>query len=162
MRGWNLPYQIKLTKGKYTIVDADTYEWASKLKWYASNWKTGFYATRRKGKNNTSLHREIMQAPKGLMVDHINGDTLDNRKCNLRLCSNKENQRNQKLQLRSTSGYKGVHWHKCNDKWIVNIKVDGKLIHLGYFTDVIEGAKAYDKAALFYFGSFANINFPIT
>lgn len=156
-----MEFKIQLTQNQETIVDAETYEWASKLKWHAAHWKNGFYATRRKGNKGIGLHREIMNPPEGLMVDHINGNTLDNRKCNLRICSNKENQRNQKLTARNKSGYKGVSWHKCQDKWIARIRVNNKLIHLGYFIDLIEGAKAYDKAALFYYGSFANINFPI-
>jgi hypothetical protein len=157
--------RIKLTQGKYTIVDADVYEWASNFKWHAANWKNGFYATRAPKMVNgyrgskIALHREIMKAVPGQMVDHINGDTLDNRRVNLRICDNTQNQRNSRLGKNNTSGYKGAGWHKIHKKWVGRIKVNNKLIHLGYFNTVIEAAKAYDEAAIKYFGEFANINF---
>jgi HNH endonuclease/AP2 domain len=150
---------IKLTQDQYTIVDADTFVWASKYKWHAAFWKNGFYANRRNGKGHIPLHREILNAPTGSIVDHINGDTLDNRKENLRLCTSTENTRNQRLVKRNTSGYKGVSWHKHQKKWIVRIRVNRKLIHLGYYKELIAAAKAYDVAARFYFKEFANLNF---
>lgn len=166
MRGWYLSYKvIKLTQNKETMVDLDVYEWASKSKWYAASWKNGFYAVKGgkqiKGKRepNIALHRLIIDVKKDEMIDHINGDTLDNRRENLRVCNNTQNQRNQKLSNRNTTGYKGVSWHKKEKKWISRIRVNNKLIHLGYFKDLIEAAKAYDKAALIYFGEFASINF---
>jgi hypothetical protein len=155
---------IKLTQGKETIVDDDVYEWAKEFKWYAANWKTGFYAGRggkqinKKREPNIALHREIMNPPKGFMVDHINGNTLDNRRENLRICTNTQNQKNSKLSKTNTSGYKGVSWHIVENKWIARIRVNGKLIHLGYFDDILLAAKAYDEAAIKYNGEFAKGN----
>lgn len=154
-----MEYKLQLTQGKCTVVDAKTYKWACKHKWYAVNWKGSFYAGRRDGKTFLSLHRAILKAEKGVMVDHINGDTLDNRISNLRLCNNTQNQRNQKLNKANSSGYKGVSWHKTNKRWMARIKISGKLKYLGYFEFVEDAAKAYDVAAKEHFGEFANLNF---
>lgn len=104
-----------------------------------------------------SLHREIMGNPEGLVVDHINGDILDNRKYNLRVCTTKENIRNSKPQ-EGTSTYKGVSWDKDRNKWIAQIKVDRKGIHLGRFDSEIQAAEAYDNAAINYYGEYARLN----
>lgn len=163
----SVDYKIKLTQGKSTLVDNDTYEWASKYKWYAAHWKDNMFYAQRGGKQvnkkreqHISLHRDIMKPKKYEVVDHINGNTLDNRKCNLRVCSAKDNSRNQtKLSKNNTSGYKGVSWDKNANKWIARIKVDKKLIHLGYFVDLIKATKAYDVAAKKHFKDFAFQNF---
>jgi AP2 domain-containing protein/HNH endonuclease len=104
------------------------------------------------------LHRLIMNAPADKEVDHINGDTLDNRRCNLRICSHKENLRNQKLPKNSKSGYKGVTWYKRIKKWRSHIRLNKKQIHLGYFDDIKLAANAYNEAAIKYFGEFAKLN----
>ena len=93
-------------------------------------------------------------------VDHINGNPLDNRKSNLRICTNAENQRNRGVNKNNTSGYKGVCWAKQNKKWKARIKHNGKLIHLGYYKDKEEAARAYDKKAKELHGEYAYLNFP--
>lgn len=117
-----------------------------------SNWINGRTVKR-------YLHRVIMNAPPGVEVDHINGDTLDNRRCNLRLCMRRENGRNQKPQMGRSSQYKGVSWRKQCQKWSAQIKVDGKQIHLGLFNEEVEAARAYDQAARELHGEFARLNF---
>lgn len=111
-----------------------------------------------------SLHRFIMNcAPyDGLIVDHISGDTLDNRKCNLRVCNKTENTRNQTLIRKNTSisKFKGVRWHKRDLIWCAGIRVDTESIYLGQYDNPLEGAKAYDMAAIYYFGDFSRTNFP--
>ena len=79
-------------------------------------------------------------------IDHINGDRSDNRLCNLRHVSNKQNGRNQRRQSGNTSGVTGVCWHKRFGKWIAQIRVDGKYIYLGMFTDINDAAAARKKA----------------
>jgi hypothetical protein len=94
------------------------------------------------------------------MVDHINGNTLDNQLENLRQVSNIQNCANKKINATNTSGYKGVCWHKRDQIYQVRIKQYGKYIHIMSTKDPIIGAKAYDKKAIELFGEFANLNFP--
>ena len=98
-----------------------------------------------------------MNTPEGMETDHINGNGLDNRRENLRICSAAENRRNHKMLSTNTSGYNGVsktsfgNWHTC-------ISVKGKTIHLGTYKEIEKAALAYNMAAKEYFGEFANLN----
>ena len=111
------------------------------------------------------LHRLIMNTPKGMQTDHINGDTLDNRKQNLRICTAAENQRNRGPTKNNKSGFKGVRWHIRDKKWCAAIRHEGINIHIGYFKDKEEAASAYDKKAieleLDQEKKFFKLNFPI-
>lgn len=155
--------QIPLTQGKYALVDDDVYEWASKYKWHAWRHRSTLYALRATGKSPHQkimrMHREIMNAPSGVMVDHINGDGLDNRRENLRLATNAENLRNRGRTANNTSGYKGVCWFDDRGKWSARIKVTNKTIYLGYFDTAEAAAIAYDRAAREHHGEFAKTNF---
>jgi hypothetical protein len=102
------------------------------------------------------MHRVILNAPKGLMVDHINHDTLDNRKENLRIVTNQQNTFNQKLKNHS-SKYKGVTWNSNSEKWCARIR-HNKPIYLGLFKDEKEAGMAYNEGAKKYFGEFALLN----
>lgn len=156
--------RVELTQGQFTMVDDEDYGWISSYKWYADKDPHNhrlFYARRkerlRNGKQKTiTLAREILNAPSDKMVDHINGDTLDNQRSNLRIATHAQNNRN----IHRYKGFKGVVWHKRSNKWIARIVFNGKIIHLGYYTDDVEAAKVYDNAALLYFGDFAKTNFP--
>ena len=107
------------------------------------------------------MHREIMNAPEGLVVDHINRNGLDNRKVNLRLATAMQNVWNSKRNVNTDSSkYKGVSWDKNKHKWRASIGIDRKTKHLGYFEDEKMAAKAYDKAAKEHRGEFAVLNFP--
>jgi len=103
------------------------------------------------------VHKLIMNGGVGTVTDHINGDRADNRKANLRVCSQAQNARNARLSRRSSSGYKGVSWD-CRGRWLARIRVDGELKHLGRFDCKIEAAKVYNVAAVKYFGEFAKLN----
>ena len=103
-------------------------------------------------------HPELRDNPK-LMVDHINGDKLDNRKENLRLATNQQNQMNSKPHKNSTSKYKGVSWDKSRNKWIVLIKIGNKRKHIGRYQNEREAALAYDEVAKKIFGEYAHLNF---
>ena len=152
---------IPLTRGKYAIVDAADYEWLSQHKWLANgDEKRGFYAGRRVGRKLQLMHRLIMNAPPGTVVDHIDGNGLNNRRCNLRICTQKQNSRNSAPSRHSSSRFKGVYYCKRTRKWIATIGYNGRTIHLGSFDDEIEAARAYDRKARELFGEFAYLNFP--
>lgn len=112
------------------------------------------------------LHKLVMQIfghdLAGLEVDHRDRNKLDNRRRNLRVATHRQNSLNRGLRSDSRTGFKGVNWHKSKSKWRAYISIDGRNIHLGYFTDPIEAAKAYDKAALEGpDAEFHVLNFPI-
>lgn len=156
--------RIKLTQNKYTLIDDEDYERVMNHRWYASSkTRANSYAKTsiRDSLGNSKklyLHRLIMEVydPK-IKVDHINGNGLDNRKCNLRLCGIKQNTQNRKF-YNNTSGYKGVVWDKWSNSWKAQIGVDDKNIHLGRFKNKKDAAIAYNNAALTYFKEFASLN----
>ena len=155
--------QIQLSQGKVAIVDDEDFEYLNQWKWYAVKDGSTFYAVRNSsrllGKRGIiKMHRVIMSTPEGLHVDHRNRNGLDNRKVNLRNCHSFENQMNKGKTLRNSSGFKGVSWDKGNSKWISFIRYNGKSYNLGRFDSKIDAAKAYNKAAIHYFGEFASLN----
>ncbi len=101
------------------------------------------------------LHRDILNAPHGMEVDHINGNQLDERRCNIRLCTHAENMRNRQKFRNCSSQYKGVSMDKNSNTWIAHIQVNGVQKYLGGFTTEIDAAKAYNEAAKALYGEFA-------
>jgi len=101
-----------------------------------------------------------MQPPPGMMIDHINGNGLDDRRANMRTCTNQQNMRNLRKRRSGSSIYKGVYYDKRRRTWYARICHNGKNIHLGTFATEIEAARAYDRAARRLFGEFARLNFP--
>lgn len=153
--------RIKLTRGKFTKVDDVDFEWISQWKWYCSNFG---YAVRNActvggDRFLVYMHREIMKTPDRMDTDHVDMDRLNNQRKNLRICTRSENKRNRGKQLDNVSGYKGVSWSRIARRWQAQIKIKGKSIHLGYFTDVRKAAHIYDDAALKYHGEFARLNY---
>lgn len=157
---------IQLTQGKQAAVDDTDYEWLNQWKWQATpaSYPGEWYARRAaryNGKNVSLLmHRFILGATRGSQVDHINANGLDNRRSNIRVVSNTQNQQNRRKRRNCSSLYKGVHMDKSRNRWRAEIKVNGKRISLSYGKNEIELAKVYDKAAIKYFGEFARLNFP--
>ena len=158
----NLPESaslIPLSRGTYAIVDTDNLRGLNLYRWLSSH-KIGTKYARRFEKGRTIyMHREIMNAPDGMEVDHINRNGLDNRRENLRLCTKAQNQQNSKKRRGKSSIFKGVSWDKKRRKWRVEITVNKKQIMLGRFPSEMEAAKAYDREAIYYFGVFAKPNF---
>ena len=144
----------KKSRGHFTIVDDEDLSLVSMTTW---NYHPQGYAVR----SGKRLHRVIMNAPDGIGVDHINGDRLDNRKCNLRLATQTQNNRNSRPQ-KTTSEYKGVRIDGVGMdgkiRWRASIATSGKVIQLGTFTSEVDAALAYNAAARHFFGEFAWLN----
>ena len=158
--------KIDLGESYFTIVEPRDYYLIRHFKWCV--WGTGrkFYAVRvmiiKPGQTKLMyLHREIMNAPKGTLVDHRNLDPLDNRRENLRFATHAENMQNKrKTSSKTSSRFVGVVLNKRNGRWYARIKYKKKQIALGCFGNEIDAAKAYDAAAKKYYGKFARLNFP--
>ncbi len=165
--------EIQLTQNKIAVVDNEDFEFLNKYKWNVLNDKNRCYAVRyitiksQDKEKNTKyikkiiwMHRVIMRnkLKDNELIDHKNMNGLDNRKCNLRICTHSQNGMNREGQGGS-SIYKGVCWNNNYQKWRAQIKLNYKLIHLGDFNNEIEAAKAYNVAAKKYFGEFAWLNF---
>jgi len=150
---------IALTKGKFAIVAASDYEKLNQYKWTAMKAGTSWYARRHSKGKCFLMHREIMQPPEGMVVDHIDGNGLNNHPRNLRVCTPAENQRNRR-PVGGSSQYKGVSYDKEHGKWEAGIHINGKRIHIGLFDSEIEAARAYDRKAQELFGQYAYLNFP--
>lgn len=156
--------EIPLTQGQVALIDDEDYKLVSQYKWHArwdKHTKSYYAATNVKkedgGRTTLKMHRLIMNAEKGKQVDHINHNTLDNRKENLRLCTNSQNQHNQGKRINNTSGLKGISWYKRDEKWRARIELNGRAIHLGYFATKEDAYEAYCKAALELHGEFAKV-----
>ena len=164
--------KLKTKNGYEFEVDEEDVPLASQRGWWGSSVRqrrtNGQYGKVRKyiqrsifknGKwTSESLHRVILNAPDGADCDHVNGDGLDNRRNNLRFCTTSQNGANRGSQINNTAGFKGISWHKKNKNWNVRIMVHKKMKHLGGFSKKEDAAKAYNNAAIEYFGEFAKLN----
>jgi len=144
-------YDLQGWKVANCIIDKKYYKYAKKYKWglisgYCRNKKIGL------------IHRKIIKPVEGMEVDHIDGDTLNCRKYNLRVCSHAENSCNRKIPKNSSTGVKGVTFIKHINKYQARIRIGKKEIVIGYFKKLINAAKAYNKAALEYHGEFSRLN----
>ena len=158
--------EIPLTQGKVALVDAEDYPAVSALVWHffqrAQN-NSGYALTNvwRNGKRiSLSMHRFLLDPPTGCCVDHANGDGLDNRRSNLRICSQAENNRNV-LKRRANKNFKGVRRAHYSDNFVARIKAGGRDIHLGTFPTAEKAALAYDAEARRLHVEFARLNFAL-
>lgn len=154
---------IKLNNNKLVKIDSEDFEKVSSFHWFtvkyknyckvrAEVWKNG-------NKKGITMSRLILNCPKGMVVDHINGDALDNRKSNLRICTHAENMKNRKiLSKNNKTGYKGVSWNSFAKQWQVGISFNGKHMTIGYSKNKDDAAKMYNEAAIKYHGDFATLN----
>jgi len=155
---------IPLTKGQHALID-DIDSDLSQFIWHCAS---RGYAVRREKKTRSyvSMHRVILSRKLGRtlahneVTDHINRNGVDNRRENLRVSTTAQNNRNRTLATNNKSGFTGVSWYARRGKWQSSIRAEGKTKHLGYFDDVTEAAKAYDRAAALYHGEYASLNFP--
>ena len=157
--------RIPLGEDKFTIVDQQDFYRFNNFNWCCEEdgWNT--YAVRiagvpKKKIKILSLHREIMNHPKGFLVDHRNNNGLDNRRENLRKATKSQNVCNRRKKANTTSKFIGVHFAKRNGLWASYITHRRKQIWLGYFKSEVEAARVRDIAAKKYHGEFARLNFP--
>ncbi len=158
--------KVLLTKGEIALVDDDMYEYLNQWKWCVLKTKTNnFYAVRNIyiGNNYRGkliyMHRLIMNTPKDMGTDHINHNSLDNRRKNLRWAHTKQNMRNQ-IKTHGSSKFKGACWDKQCKKWASSIQIKGKQCYHKNFNSEIDAAIYYDSLARKYYGEFACFNFP--
>lgn len=159
MGGFTMSRKIPLTQGKFTIVDDADFDWLNQSNWYFHHGYAVRKAPRHGGKQRMiHMHREILGTPMGMETDHRNGDGLDNRRANLRVCTSSENHMNERKREGMSSQYKGVSRLKRCKKWKAQIYYDGVCHRLGRFTDEADAARAYNTAAREHFGEFACLN----
>lgn len=143
---------LTLSGNHIALVDDKDFGLCSYYRWFYDHG----YARAHMDGHKIYLHRFLTDAPKGMHVDHKNGDKLDNHQSNLRVCTENENQRNVPKRSHNTSGFKGVRY--SFGKWQAYILVNKRQISLGRFIDKIEAAKAYNEGAVKYHGEFARLN----
>lgn len=139
--------------GTELLIDSEDGKKARSYNWFLND---KGYAWAKINGQRIRLHRFLINAPAALQVDHI--IKVDNRKSNLRLATNKENRRNEGLRKSNSTGAKGVNFDKRRKRYRAHITVDGRYIHLGYYSTIEEASIAYDRSAEQYFGKFARLN----
>lgn len=160
---------IPLTRGKFAQVDDEDYEYLMQFKWYVNNQKGYWYVLRSISRGSISMHRFIMNPPKDMVVDHIDHDTLNNQRSNLRICTRAQNNMNSNAQKdRKSSKYKGVsikrakvkrsygYWEKTY--WVAFISINNKIKTIGLYPTERDAALAYNEAAKKHQGEFARLN----
>ncbi|MGB8422197.1 HNH endonuclease [Paraburkholderia sp.] len=151
---------INLSKGFVAMVDDYDFEDLSQFPWHVTAQGYAARTTPRPNQTQEKMHRRIMSLKQGdpLQVDHINGDRLDNRRSNLRICSGTQNMQNQRIHCDNKSGYKGVRWCPWSKKkWMASIQANrGHQIYLGYYDTAEEAHEVYCLAADMLHGEFAN------
>ena len=143
--------KIPLTQGKYALVDDQDYDRLVA----EGSWHFDRYAKRVNKRVVTYMHRVVMGSPVDEQVDHINGDKLDNRRCNLRVCTCSENLANRHV---SRNKYRGVSWDKRRGKWKAVLGFHYSRIDIGRFDTQEEAAEAYNLVARQLFGEYARLN----
>lgn len=139
------------------MVDDEDFDWLNQYYWHVDKEKTVASHMGITGKRFL-IHRLIMNAPDDMEVDHIDGNRLNNQKSNLRLATSSQNKINRGPRKDNKSGYKGVSWHKQQNKWTARIKANGKYQYLGLYKNIEKAVEAYNQAALKFQGSYAWLN----
>lgn len=151
--------EIPLTQGRVALVDdADYAVVAAVGRWQVATCDGRLYARHGGNRWGIYLHKLLTGWP---LVDHVNGDGLDNRRANLRQATASQNGANIAAPSHNTSGFKGVSLYRRTGRWRASLTLAGEHMHLGYFDTAEEAARAYDAAALNAWGDFARLNFPI-
>lgn len=143
--------EVYTVKGDMFLVDTDDYEKIKEKCWHMT--KHGYISTH-EGKKEIKLHRFITNCPSGMLVDHINQNKADNRKCNLRIVNHSQNNMNKPIQKNNTTSATGVFFRKANKKWIAKITIKGISYYLGSFALKEDAIVARKKAEIKYFGDY--------
>jgi hypothetical protein len=153
--------KIPLTRGKFALIDDDDFERVNAFKWLAHFDGWNWYAEKTIRKNykvtTMRMHSFILGVSR---PDHIDGNGLNNQKCNLRPSTRSQNGANRKMMSNNKSGYRGVSWDKRDKRWKAYVTVSGKSVYAGEYTDKVSAAIARDEVAKKLFGEFARLNFP--
>ena len=157
---------LPLTRDQFAIIDADDAQQLSGVFWCAHFISGRWYASGRiMGEGGWSrlvlMHRYIMNAKHGELIDHKDGNALHNSKSNLRVATKSQNAANSRLRSDNKIGYRGVSWDRSREKWRAYCRPHGKQIHIGYFDDPKDAAHAYDLCAITQFGRFARTNYDL-
>lgn len=146
-------YRYYVKTDTFILVDDCDFDYLNQFRWHL-NTVIGYVTSWIDGKNQY-IHQIIMGKKPGMVLDHINGNKLDNRRCNLRFCTTKENVRNTKKSKNNTSGFNGVSYRKLRKDYRAYIMVDRKQINLGHYKTFDEALSARLKGEKLYFGEFA-------
>lgn len=153
-----MPKHLPLSKGRFALVDDSDFETLAQFRWHINGTGYAVGSVRVNGaRKRVYLHRYLLDAQPGQIVDHIDGNPLNNTRANLRLVTRAQNQWNRKAQ-QNASGYKGVSWHRGHQKYYARIQVHNRRHFLGYFETAEEAAEAYDAAARRLHGEHARDN----
>ncbi len=150
----------------FTMVDDEDYDWLNQYNWnYSFRSRGSMYVktciTYQKIYVNLIMHRMILGYPENKIIDHKDGNTFNNQRSNLRICTHEQNNANRINRRNSTSKYKGVIWCKRDKKWIARFENKGKRCNVGYFDNEIDAAKAYDLKSIEVHGEFAKLNLAL-
>ena len=155
--------EVKLSNGQLLLIDDADIDLFKGYTWYA--WRPRktctWYAAANTADTLLLAHHLILPARPDLEVDHINLNGLDNHRCNLRYATPSQNKANRPPPISNTSGFKGVSWDKRARKWHSYITVNGRMTHLGYYSDAWDAAESYNRAAIRAWGEFAYLNAQI-
>lgn len=153
---------IRINGGHFVKVDDADYDRVADRNWYvcsAGYARHTIYPRVKGSPTSLLMHRVIMNTPEGMLTDHINHDTLDNRRSNLRVCDQSQNNANSRMLRSNTKGqFKGVSKHPASERWYAQISVNKNHIYLGCFKSEIDAARVYNEAAKKHFGEFAYLN----
>jgi len=147
-------YNLQNKEIARAIIDKEDIEKVKNYKWGLLSNKNKYVQTKINSKK-VSLHRFLLNVQGEMVIDHINHNPLDNRKNNLRICTNQQNIFNSSVAKNNTSGHRGVIWHKGHKSWMAVIIVNGKFIYLGYYKDKKRAITVRREAEIKYFGEFA-------